>query len=170
MLSAKIEAALNKQINQEMASAYKYLAMAAYFEQQGLKGFADWMKQQRMEELTHATRLFEYVLDRGGKIDLEAVEKPKAEFASVREVLVQALKQEEANTKGIHELYALAVAAKDYATQMHMQWFVTEQVEEEKTVGDALKLVEIAGDNKSALLVLNDKMAQRQPVVSSGRE
>ncbi len=161
MLDAKIETALNHQINQEMAAAYNYLAMAAHFEAMNLKGFAQWMYVQRREELEHAERLWTYVLDRGGRLDLAAVNKPKAEFNTVREVFETALKQERQNTKSIHELYELAFELKDYPTQSHLKWFIDEQVEEEKIMEETLGMIDLAGDDKGALLVLNQQFGQR---------
>jgi ferritin len=161
-LSKKIEVALNRQINQEMAGAYSYLAMAGFFEAKKLAGFASWMHAQRAEELEHAMRLFRYVLDRGGQIDLASVEKPRHHYTGVREAFETALELEQLNTKGINELYAMAVAENDYATQSHLQWFVDEQVEEEKSVEEVLGLLGVAGDDKSALLVLNRQLAERK--------
>ena len=159
--SKKMGAALNRQINQEMEGAYNYLAMAAYFERLNLSGLAGWMHTQRKEELEHALRLYRYVLDRGGTIDLGAIEKPRQNYKSVRQVFETALNFEKANTKGIHSLYGLALKENDYATQSHLQWFVDEQVEEEKIVVDVLGLLDVAGDDKSALLVLNRQFGER---------
>lgn len=161
MLDAKIESALNRQINHEMAAAYNYLAMAAWFEHNNLTGFAHWMMSQREEELQHAKRLWQYVLDRGGKIDLEAVSKPKAEFEDVHEVFALALEMEKENTETINDLYVMANELGDYATQSHLQWFLDEQVEEEKTFDEVRSLLELAGDDRSVLLYLNDKLGAR---------
>jgi len=157
----KIEQALNKQIRHEISAAYSYLAMAAYFDQQNLAGFAHWMQHQRQEELEHAMRLFQYVIDRGGKVELETIEKPQSTFNSIKAVFEKSLDLEKINTQAIDELYSLAVDLKDYATQSRLQWFLDEQVEEEKTMSEILSLLEIAGDNKSALLALNNQLGQR---------
>lgn len=162
MLEAKIETALNKQINHELTAAYGYLAMAAYFETTNLAGFAAWMHKQRQEELEHAMRLFRYVNDRGGRVVLDAVPQPRSDFDSVREVFNRALETEQHNTKAIHDLYGLATQLKDYATQSHLQWFIDEQVEEEKLMNEILSLLELAGDNKAALLALNNQVAKRE--------
>ena len=161
-LSNTVEEALNHQINQEMSGAYNYLAMASFFEGQNLSGFAKWMHRQRAEELDHAMRLFRYLIDRGGQIDLAAVEKPRIDYKSVREVFDTALAYEQNNTKLINDLYALALNENDYAPQSHLQWFVDEQVEEEKIVQDVLGLLDVAGDNNSALLVLNRQLAEQE--------
>lgn len=161
MLDKKIEAAINRQINHELAAAYNYYAMAAYFETLSLSGFADWMVQQRTEELDHAMRLYRYLLDRGGVVDFDAVSKPKATYSSVQDVFETALKQEEDNTAAINQLYKLAVECGDYTTQSALQWFLDEQVEEEKTMGEILDMVKFAGDDRSALLVLNRQVGER---------
>jgi len=162
-LNGKIEAALNRQINQEMAAAYAYLAASAGFEAENLQGFAKWMAHQRAEELDHAQRLITYLLDRGGRLHLDAVAKPRHDYQSVMEVFQGALTNEQNNTKAIHDLYRLAVEEHDYATQSYLKWFIDEQVEEEKIMNDAISLLERAGDDRSALLVLNQQMGQRQP-------
>ena len=162
MLDAKVEKALNNQINHELASAYNYLAMATHFEHQNLAGLAHWMYQQREEEHEHAMRLVRYVLDRGGRVELAAVEKPKADYGKILQVFQEALEMEKQNTNAINDLYSLAVESKDYATQSNLKWFIDEQVEEEKLIDEILALVTLAGDDKSALLVLNRQMAERQ--------
>ena len=161
MLDPKIEQALNKQINQEMAAAYNYFAMVAWLERHNLTGFSSWMQRQRSEELEHAQRLFNYVLDRGGKVDLSAVEKPQADFKGVADLFDTAFAMEQENTRCIHELYALARSMDDYATQSHLQWFLDEQVEEEKVFGDVQGLLELAGEDKSALLQIDDRLGRR---------
>ena len=161
MLDKKIEDALNQQINREMAAAYNYLAMTAHFETLNLTGFAHWTSTQRDEEVEHADRLFRYLLDRGGRVVLESIPKPKTGYETVEEVFAAALEQEQANTRQINTLYDLAQKANDYATESMLKWFIDEQVEDEKIVGEALSLVQLAGENKSALLVLNEKFGRR---------
>lgn len=161
-LDGKVEEALNKQINQEMSAAYNYFAMSSFFERKNLKGFATWMFKQREEELVHAMKIYNYMHDRNGRVEFTAVAKPETDYDSVEAAFEKALEQEQANTAGIHGIYDLAVEVKDYATQSQMQWFVDEQVEEEKTVGEALSLVQMAGENRSALLVLNEQFGSRQ--------
>jgi len=161
MLSKKIEAGLNKQINHETNAWYQYLAMAAWFENANWTGFARWMKVQAGEELEHMNRLFEFVHDRGGKVELEQVGKPSGSFKSAREVFTRAAELERQNTKSIHALYAAAVEEKDYATQSHLKWFIDEQVEEEKITREIEGLLEMAGDDQSALLMLNRQLGDR---------
>lgn len=159
MIDPKIVAALNSQINQELTASYVYLAMSAYFEARSLPGFAKWMQGQSDEEQAHAQRLFRYLLDRGGRIELEAIAKPPSGFDSVRAVLDLSLEQEEANTRAIHKLYGLARELDDYATLSHLQWFLDEQVEEEKLFGDVIGRLELAKDDASALLILDQELA-----------
>ncbi len=162
MLHEQIRNALNQQINQEMSAAYRYLAMAAHFDVKNLDGFAAWMMSQHQEEMAHAMRLYRYVLDRGGEVTLEAIEKPEAQFDSVRAVFDAALQQEKQNTESINQLYHLAQSLNDFATQSHLQWFLDEQVEEEKIFDEALALLDMAKDDVSALLMLNEKLGQRR--------
>ena len=162
MIDPKIEQAINDQINQEMTAAYSYLAMAAHFEKANLSGYASWMYQQRLEELTHAMKLYHYLIDRGGDLALKTIENPQKEFGTPLEVFNIALKMEQANTASINQLYKLATEISDYATQSHLKWFIDEQVEEEKSMEDAIAMLELAGDDRSAMLVLNQQMGARQ--------
>jgi len=161
MLDQQVLDALNKQINHEMTAAYNYLAMEAWFEHANLTGFAQWMHQQRLEELDHATKLFQFVNHRGGRVQLDAVAKPNAEFKDPRDVFAKAFALERKNTEAIHELYELATQKKDYATQSMLKWFIDEQVEEEDTTSEIEALLEMAGDDTSALLMLNRQLGER---------
>lgn len=161
MIRSEVEKALAEQINQELTAAYTYLAMAAWFDRQSLDGFAHWMQLQYQEETAHGMRLFRYLLDRGGRLELAGIGKPRTEYDSVREVFEAALRQEQENTRSINDLYGLAGQLNDYATISHLQWFLDEQVEEEKSIEDILALLERAGAEPSALLYLNDKMGAR---------
>ncbi len=161
MLDPAIEKALNQQINNELKAWYSYLAMSAYFDIIHLNGFAAFMDNQAREEQTHAHRLFRYVLDRGGKVELQTISPPEDDFASVAAAFQKAFESERANTRSIHELYELARTKNDYSTIAALQWFLDEQVEEEKTMSEALGLVQFAGDDKSALLALNRQFGER---------
>lgn len=161
MVSKAIEKAINEQIGQEFSSAYVYLSMSAFFEKQSLPGFAQWARLQAQEEVVHGMRLFDYMNDRGGKVQLHAVEEPPADFKSPLEVFEQALKQERHVTKLIHDLYELAVAEKDHATQVALQWFINEQVEEEKTGSEVVERLRMVGDNLTGLLLLDSEMGKR---------
>jgi ferritin len=161
MLSKKIQAAMNKQINHEFNAAYNYLAMAAWFEQQNLKGMAKWMRVQSGEEVHHATKFFDFVFDCQGMVTLDAVAQPRAEYKSAREVFAAAAAMEAANTKAIHTLYALALEEKDYPTQSMLKWFIDEQVEEEKLMAEVGGMVEMIGESKASLLMLDHRLAKR---------
>lgn len=163
MISKKLQTALNKQIHFEFLSAYEYLAMSAYFDEQGLPGFAHWMRLQSQEEVNHATRLFDYLLDRNGRIALAAIDAPTADFDSPLSVFENALAHEQKVTRSIHDLYSLAVEEGDYPTQTQLHWFIDEQVEEEKSADDAVTRLKLAGNQPSALLLLDQEFANRKP-------
>jgi ferritin len=155
MLDSKIEAALNDQIQHELASAYLYLAMAAYFEAANLPGSAQWMRRQAREEAGHAMKVFDYVADRDGRVTLRALAAPPTEFASPEDVWQQALGNEQKVTGLIAKLYTQAQQTGDHATAAMLQWFVTEQVEEEKTVRTILEQVQRLGQLSSAMYFLD---------------
>lgn len=161
MLSNALQDAINEQIKNELYSAYLYLAMSAHFEEQSLLGFATWMRMQAREEVTHAMKLLDYIGDRGGHVALKAIDGPPEHFDSPLEIFRQALAHEKEVTRMIHDLYALAAKESDYPTQVALQWFVTEQVEEEKSALDIVDQLEMAGDNRGALLLLDREMAGR---------
>lgn len=155
MLDSKIEAALNDQIQHELGSAYLYLSMAAYFEAVNLPGSAQWMRKQAREEAGHAMKVFEYIADRDGRVTLRAIPAPPADFASTEDVWKQALANEQKVTAVIAAEYGQAQQAGDHATAAMLQWFVTEQVEEEKTVRTILEQVQKLGQQSSALFFLD---------------
>ncbi len=163
MISTEIQQAINQQIRQELAAAYNYLGMCAHFEHENLSGFARWCELQHQEEHAHAMRLFRYLLDRGGRVAFDAIEAPRTQYDSILDVFRAAQAQEQENTRMIDELYRLASEKRDHATISHLQWFVDEQVEEEKSVGEILSQVERAGSNAHAILYLNDKLGSRTP-------
>lgn len=161
MINKVVEEALNEQIRNEFQSAYIYLSMSAYCESINLPGFAHWMRLQYEEETVHALRLYNFLLDRGGEVELRPLEKPRQKFESVMAVFEEVLSHEQKVTKMIHDLYALAVKENDYPTQVEMQWFITEQVEEEKNAGDVLQQLKLAGNNGTALLMLDRELGAR---------
>lgn len=163
MKSKAVEAGLNKQITLEFASAYTYLAMAAYFSEQSLNGFSHWMRLQYQEELAHAERLVDFLLDNGGHVQLDAIPKPPATFKSPLAVMEASLKHEQKVTASIHQLYELAIKEKAHASGMELQWFITEQVEEESTVGDIVNQLKMAGDSGAALLIIDQALGSRGP-------
>jgi ferritin len=162
-LSSPMQKAINDQIRREFASEYVYLAMSAWFAQRTLDGFANWMRIQAGEEHLHAMKLFEYLLDRGGSVALQAMDAPRSKWKTSLEVFEEAKKHEAMVSASIADLYARAVKELDYPTQAMLQWFLTEQVEEEKTSGAIVERVRMAGDNASALLMLDRELGERGP-------
>jgi ferritin len=160
-LSKKLQDALNEQIREELASSYIYLSMAAYCESINLPGFAAWMRVQSNEELEHAMKFYEYVHDRGGRVLLQAIEQPPAEFEGPLGVFQKTLEHEQYITGRIHKLYGMAQEENDYASLGILQWFVDEQVEEEKTASDILEMLKMIGDKGQALIMLDRQLAQR---------
>lgn len=162
MLEKKIEQALNEQINAEFYSSYLYLAMALYCDASDLPGCAQWLVAQSKEEYGHAERLIKFVQDRDGEVALGKIDQPQGTFKSVQDVFAKVLAHEQAVSKRIHKIYALAVKEKDYASQVEMQWYVKEQVEEEKTAQDIVKQLKRVGSEGTALFMLDQQMGQRQ--------
>lgn len=161
-LSSTLCAALNQQIKNEFQSAYAYLKMSAECATGRLKGSAHWLRRQWEEELSHAMKLLEYVIERGNKVELKSIEEPQFEFKSLTAVFEQVLKNEQAVTAEINELYEQSVLERDYAAQAFLQWFVTEQVEEENSAQEILDTLRVAGDRGTALLMVDRQLAQRQ--------
>jgi ferritin len=162
MLSKTIQDAMNTQINHELASAYAYLSMAAYCESANLPGFAHWMQVQAREELGHAMKFYGTINDRGGRVIVHAIAQPAVEFRSPLDVFEQALANEQHVTATINQLYGLAVQEGDYASQVFLNWFVEEQVEEEKSASHIVETLKMIGDNKAALHLLDRELAGRQ--------
>ncbi len=162
MIGDRMQAALNEQIVQEFYASQYYLSMSAYFERTGYPGFAHWMRMQADEEREHALRIFDFVNDRDGRVDLGRIDAPPSDFGSPLEVFQAALAHERKVTSLIGDLYGLAVEQTDYPTQVMLQWFVNEQVQEEKVASDIVDRLRLAGDNKSALLLVQTELGQRQ--------
>lgn len=161
-MNKKLLDEMNVQINKEMYSGYLYLAMAAHFEEKNLPGFAHWMTIQAGEELEHAMKFFEFLNEVGGKVILEAIEKPDSEFGNPQKVFKQVLEHEQYVTSRIHLLYKLAVATNEFPTQMFLQWFVNEQVEEEKNASEILENLKLAGESGNSILMLDRALNQRK--------
>ncbi len=161
MISQSIQDAMNEQINYEFASAYIYLAMSSHFEEANLSGCAHWMKHQAEEEVEHAMRLYGYIHDRGGRVQLKAIAQPPAKFGSPRETFQAALNHEISVTERINRIYDLAIKENDQATQVHLHWFIQEQVEEEKSAGDIIAMFDMAGGNAGAILTIDHTLSQR---------
>jgi len=162
MLSKKIENALNEQIKYEYYSSYLYLAMSAYCDSLNMPGFASWMRNQSDEEMTHALKLFDYVLNRDGNVKLKSIPEPPQKYTSLEKIFKQVYEHEIEVTGLINKLYELANKENDHATSVELQWFISEQVEEERTSKDILEKLKLAGNNSSALLILDRELSQRQ--------
>ncbi len=162
-MSPKLTDAFNQQIAAEFSAAYKYLAMAAYFDGLDLTGFANWMRVQHEEELEHAYKFFDFVLDRGADIHLATIPEPFESFESPEHAFATALENEQAVTRLIHDLYTMARDENDLACIPLLQWFVDEQNEEEASVSRILQRVRMAADNPAALLVLDRELGERAP-------
>lgn len=161
MLSKNLASEINSQIKLELYSAYLYLSMAAYFESKTLPGFASWMKNQAREEQEHALKFYGYLHDRGDRVVLQAIEMPPSDFKSPLVVFEQALEHEKTVTARINLLYGIAVKDNDYASQSMLDWFINEQVEEEKHASEIVEWLKMAGDSAAALFNLNAVLGQR---------
>ncbi len=170
MLKEKIESAFNKQLNAELFSSYLYLAMAAYFEAQNLKGMAQWMQMQLQEENLHAMKFFDFINERGGRVVLAKIEEPKADWSSPLDVFEDACAHESVVTGLINSLVDLSISESDHASNGFLQWFVSEQVEEESTVEAIRDKLKLIGDNPVALFMIDQELGQRPvPVVGTAQ-
>ena len=170
MLSKKMEEALNIQINKELYSAYLYLSMAAYCESINLGGFANWMKIQTREEVSHAQKIFDYVAERGGKVTLQPIDGPETEWESPLALFEHVFKHEQLVTGLINDLVKLARQENDYATESFLRWFVDEQVEEEASASGVVERMKLAGDRGGGLFMLDREMASRVFTPPAGEE
>lgn len=162
MIKKKLEEAINKQINEELYSAYLYLSMATHFDDVNLPGIAGWMKAQAREEVEHAMRFYHYLTERGGRAVLQAINAPQSEWASPLAAFQDALKHEEYITSCIHNLVDLAASEKDHATVNMLQWFVAEQVEEEATAAEIVEKLKMIGDQGHALYMMDKELGARK--------
>jgi ferritin len=167
MLKKKIQKALNAQITAEMYSGYLYLSMESYFQSVSLSGFAAWMRGQVQEELMHGMKFYDFVNERGGRVTLESIDKPETSWNSPLEAFEHILKHEQKVTALINDLVDLAIGEKDHATKIFLQWFVTEQVEEEASVGEVVNKLKLIKDNSSGLFLLDADMSKRVFVMPS---
>lgn len=161
MISKKMVQSLNKQLNNELYSAYLYLAMSSYTTHIGLKGAANWFMVQYHEEMVHAMKFYDYVNSQGEHARLEAIATPPAEFGTLLSMFEQTLKHEQFITKCINDLMDLAIKDKDHATQIFLQWFVTEQIEEEGNDNDVIAKLKLVGDSPQALMMIDSELATR---------
>ncbi|MCX7751106.1 MAG: ferritin [Candidatus Bipolaricaulota bacterium] len=161
MIGKKMEEALNDQVREELSSAYLYLAMAAYFAHEGWDGMAHWMRVQAEEELEHALRIFDHVLERGGRVTLQALPAPEETWPSPLAAFQAAYKHEQHITGRIHRLVELARAEKDLPAEAMLGWFVTEQVEEEDHALKVVQLLERVGGDGRGLVLADRELGQR---------
>jgi len=161
MLSKTMQDALNEQINAEIWSAYLYLSMSAYFEDNNLPGFANWMKMQWQEEISHAMKLFDYVNERGGRVTLQPITEVKTEWKDSIEVFTETLDHERKVSSMINNLVNIAISEADHATNNVLQWFVAEQVEEEATAENLLEQLKMINGFGHGMLMLDRELSQR---------
>jgi ferritin len=167
MVSEKIQHALNRQLNAELYSSYLYMSMSAYFKSINLDGFANWMYYQAQEELTHAIKFYDFIHSRGGRVKLTQVEAPPSNWNSPVAVFEATLEHEQKVTSLINALVELTLAERDHATNIFLQWFVTEQVEEEENVGGVLEQLKLMGEAKGGLFMIDRELAKRSPAGQS---
>ncbi|MDR1366297.1 MAG: ferritin [Puniceicoccales bacterium] len=162
LMDQKLLDLFQEQINKEFNSAYKYLGMAAYFQTTPFHGFATWMRHQTQEELEHGMKLFDYVHSRGHCVELLPIASTPTQYASAFEVFNGALAHEQFITRSINEMYRVALEAKDYAAQILLQWYIKEQVEEEKQVQEIIDQFEFAGDNMGNIIAIDHEAGKRR--------
>ena len=161
MISKIMQEAINDQINKELFSSYLYLSMAAYFEDRNLSGFAHWMRVQEAEERVHAMKFYDFIVERGGKVTLKAIDAPKTEWKSTLEVAEEVAAHEAKVTASIYALYETALKEKDYPAQIMLQWFISEQVEEERNAADIVANLKLIEERGTAVLMLDHRLAKR---------
>jgi ferritin len=161
MISQKIQEAINTQINREQYSAQLYVAMSAHCEAKSFRGFGHWLRVQAQEETLHAMKLVSFLLDRGGRLELKAIAAPPKEFGTITEVFGKILEHEREITGTINALFELSRAEKDYPSEITLQWYVTEQVEEEANVGQILDQLRAVGEQGGGIWYLDSKMGKR---------
>ena len=163
MIAPKMLEAMNEHLNVEFYSAYYYLSMSAYFHDTDFNGFGNWMRIQYTEELAHAGKFFDFINDREGKIHLKPIAEPPGEWGSPLEVFEDTLKHEQEVTQKIYDLVDLSLEIRDHASNTFLQWFVTEQVEEEATASEIIQQLKLVGDDGNGLFLLDRELGQRAP-------
>lgn len=167
MISKKMTEMLNKRINEEIYSSYLYLSMAAHSNVIGLKGFANWFQVQAQEEMTHAIKFYNYVLDQGAKVILDTIAKPPSEFDSTLDLFEKTLAHEEIVTEEINKVVQYAKEENDNATFIMLQWFVTEQIEEVSSTNDIIQQLKLVGNDGSGLFMVDRQLATRTLAAST---
>jgi len=168
MLNQKLEKELNKQLNKELFSAYLYMSMGAYFQCMDLPGFANWMHIQAQEEFGHAQKFYNFINERNSRVVLEAIDKPQTDWDSALTAFQDALKHEQFITGSINDLVTISTEEKDYATQIFLQWFVTEQVEEESSVNEVINKLKLMKDAPGAMFMLDTELGRRVLTAPTG--
>ncbi|MFC1551365.1 ferritin [Candidatus Latescibacterota bacterium] len=161
MLGKKMEAALNNQVNAELYSSYLYLSMEAYFQSLSLKGFANWMRCQAQEEMFHAMKMYDHIIERGGKVSLTAIEGPQIDWDSTLAVFEATLEHEIKVTGMINNLVDIAIEERDHASNTFLQWYVEEQVEEEASADDVVQQLKLMGDATNGLFLIDKDLGAR---------
>ncbi len=161
MIGKAMQDAINDQIQKELYSSYLYLSMAAYFEDKNLTGFARWMHIQEGEEREHAMKLYKHLVERGGRVNLKAIEAPAADWKTSLELFKEVAVHEAKVTASINALYELAVKDKDYPAQVLLQWFISEQVEEEKNAAEVVADLQLIDSHGTAVLMLDHTLGKR---------
>jgi ferritin len=169
-MHANVVKAINRQINSELSASYAYLAMSAYCEGMKFTGAARWLRLQSQEENMHAMKLLDFVLARDHKVELAAIEEPRQEFKSVADVFERALQQEQEVSRQIDALYETAFTEKAFAAVAELQWFLTEQVEEEKTAREIVAKFQMVGNDPASLLDLDRELGSRSAVAQPAAE
>ncbi len=161
MIRENMQDALNEQINHEFYSAYVYTAMSAYFSSKNLNGFANWMRVQAQEELQHAMRVYDFLVDRDGEIELQDIKCPPKSWDSPLAAFQKAKENETELSARINDLVDLSLEVRDHATNTFLQWFVSEQVEEEAAVNEIIDTLKLVGDDGNGLFLVDRDLAQR---------
>jgi ferritin len=161
MISKKMNEVLNGQVNAELYSSYLYLSMSSWFSEKSLSGFAGWMRAQAQEELFHSIKILDYILERGGNVQLETIEKPKGSWSSALEIIQETADHEAKVTGLINDLVDVALKERDHAANIFLQWFVAEQVEEEASVGEVVEKMKMIGDDSAGMFAMDMEMGKR---------
>jgi ferritin len=161
MLKPNILEGLNSQLNEELYAAYVYLSMSAWFETQNLTGFAHWMRMQAQEEVTHAMKLYTYIIDKRGELAFKSIKEPKGQWGSPVDALEQAYKHECQVSESINHLVTLAMQEEDHATRVFLQWFVSEQVEEEAVADSLLQKLKLVAEYPAGLFMIDNELGNR---------
>lgn len=170
MIGKTMQDAMNDQINKEFFSSYLYLSMAAYFEDKNLTGFAHWMRLQAEEEREHAMKFYNFILDRGGRVQLRAIDAPETEWKSNLQIAEQVAEHEAKVTASINNLYEIALKEKDYPAQVMLHWFINEQVEEEKNAQELVAKLKLIEERGTAVLMLDHRLSKRKGEEGEGEE